>query len=72
MVALFRREDADVVTGRKEDNVTRPVICGVDPDLVTANGPLRVFTLLQDARPVLLNLGEPAASTSHHGHIGFS
>jgi len=27
--------------------------------LVTANGPLRVFTLLHDARPVLLNLGEP-------------
>ena len=23
------------------------------------NGPLRVFTLLHDARPVLLNLGEP-------------
>ena len=31
-----------------------------DLDLVTANGPLRVFTLLHDARPVLLNLGEPA------------
>ena len=30
-----------------------------DLDLVTANGPLRVFTLLHDARPVLLNLGEP-------------
>jgi 2-polyprenyl-6-methoxyphenol hydroxylase-like FAD-dependent oxidoreductase len=30
-----------------------------DMDLVTANGPLRVFTLLHDARPVLLNLGEP-------------
>jgi 3-(3-hydroxy-phenyl)propionate hydroxylase len=30
-----------------------------DFDLVTANGPLRVFTLLHDARPVLLNLGEP-------------
>jgi len=28
-------------------------------DLVPANGPLRVFTLLHDARPVLLNLGEP-------------
>jgi 3-(3-hydroxy-phenyl)propionate hydroxylase len=32
-----------------------------DLDLVTATGPLRVFTLLHDARPVLLNLGEPAA-----------
>jgi 2-polyprenyl-6-methoxyphenol hydroxylase-like FAD-dependent oxidoreductase len=30
-----------------------------DLDLVTANGPLRVFTLLHHARPVLLNLGEP-------------
>ena len=30
-----------------------------DLDLVTANGPLRVYTLLHDARPVLLNLGEP-------------
>jgi 2-polyprenyl-6-methoxyphenol hydroxylase-like FAD-dependent oxidoreductase len=32
-----------------------------DLDLVTANGPLRVFTLLHDARPVLLNLAEPGA-----------
>jgi 2-polyprenyl-6-methoxyphenol hydroxylase-like FAD-dependent oxidoreductase len=30
-----------------------------DLDLVTAGGPLRVFTLLHDARPVLLNFGEP-------------
>ena len=30
-----------------------------DLDLVTAGGPLRVFSLLHDARPVLLNLGEP-------------
>jgi 2-polyprenyl-6-methoxyphenol hydroxylase-like FAD-dependent oxidoreductase len=30
-----------------------------DLDLVTANGPRRVFTLLHVARPVLLNLGEP-------------
>jgi 3-(3-hydroxy-phenyl)propionate hydroxylase len=30
-----------------------------DLDLVTAGGPLRVFTLLHGARPVLLNLGEP-------------
>ncbi|ANK85661.1 MULTISPECIES: FAD-dependent monooxygenase [unclassified Rhizobium] len=28
-----------------------------DLDLVTPDGPLRVFTLLKDARPVLLNLG---------------
>ena len=30
-----------------------------DLDLVTAGGPLRVYTLLHDARPVLLNLGAP-------------
>jgi 2-polyprenyl-6-methoxyphenol hydroxylase-like FAD-dependent oxidoreductase len=30
-----------------------------DLDLVTINGPQRVFTLLHYARPVLLNLGEP-------------
>jgi 2-polyprenyl-6-methoxyphenol hydroxylase-like FAD-dependent oxidoreductase len=32
-----------------------------DLDLTTDNGPLRVFTLLHAARPVLLNLGEPGA-----------
>jgi 2-polyprenyl-6-methoxyphenol hydroxylase-like FAD-dependent oxidoreductase len=30
-----------------------------DLDLVTADGSLRVFELLRDAKPVLLNLGEP-------------
>jgi 2-polyprenyl-6-methoxyphenol hydroxylase-like FAD-dependent oxidoreductase len=30
-----------------------------DLDLVTANGPQRIFTLLHDAQPVLLNLGKP-------------
>src|SRR6059036_2444786 len=30
-----------------------------DLDLVTADGPLRVFALLHDARPVFLNLGSP-------------
>jgi len=30
-----------------------------DLDLMTANGPLRMFALLHEARPVLLNLGEP-------------
>jgi len=30
-----------------------------DLDLVTANGPLRVFALLHKARPVLINFGEP-------------
>ena len=32
-----------------------------DLDLVTENRPLRVFSLLHAARPVLLNLGEPGA-----------
>ncbi len=32
-----------------------------DLDLVTENGTQRLFTLLHRARPVLLNLGEPAA-----------
>ncbi|MFN0088832.1 MAG: FAD-dependent monooxygenase [Acidimicrobiales bacterium] len=32
-----------------------------DLDLATANGPVRVFELLHDARPVLINLGAPGA-----------
>jgi len=32
-----------------------------DLDLASANGPVRVFTLLHDARPVLLNLGAPGS-----------
>jgi 3-(3-hydroxy-phenyl)propionate hydroxylase len=32
-----------------------------DQDLLTANGPLRVFGLLHDARPVLLNFGKPGS-----------
>ncbi|HEY7092692.1 MAG TPA: FAD-dependent monooxygenase [Ktedonobacterales bacterium] len=32
-----------------------------DLDLVTANGPLRVYTLLHEARPALLNLGAPGS-----------
>jgi 3-(3-hydroxy-phenyl)propionate hydroxylase len=32
-----------------------------DLDVVTANGPLRVYTLLHNAKPVLLNLCEPGA-----------
>ena len=33
-----------------------------DLDLITAQGPLRVFELLHDARPALLNLGEPGGA----------
>lgn len=32
-----------------------------DLDLTTARGPVRMFSLLHQARPVLLNLGEPGA-----------
>jgi 2-polyprenyl-6-methoxyphenol hydroxylase-like FAD-dependent oxidoreductase len=32
-----------------------------DLDIVTDNGPLRVFTLLHNARPLLLNLAEPGS-----------
>jgi 3-(3-hydroxy-phenyl)propionate hydroxylase len=32
-----------------------------DLDLVTESGPRRVFSLLHDARPVLLNLGQPGS-----------
>lgn len=32
-----------------------------DLDVVTADGPLRVFNLLHHARPLLLNLGEPGS-----------
>jgi 3-(3-hydroxy-phenyl)propionate hydroxylase len=37
----------------------RPCPNCCDLDLVTADGPRRVFTLLHGARPALLNLGEP-------------
>jgi 3-(3-hydroxy-phenyl)propionate hydroxylase len=30
-----------------------------DLDLITADGPLRIFELLHDARPLVLNLGQP-------------
>ena len=36
-----------------------------DVDLMSDNGPLRVFTLMREARPLLLNLGEPG-SFGHH------
>jgi hypothetical protein len=32
-----------------------------DLDVITESGPRRVFSLLHDARPVVLNLGEPFA-----------
>ena len=41
-----------------------------DLDIVTADGPQRVFTLLHDARPMLLHFGGPAALPSRHGTTG--
>jgi 3-(3-hydroxy-phenyl)propionate hydroxylase len=38
-----------------------------DVDLRTANGPTTVFALLHDARPVLLNLGQPGALDASPG-----
>ena len=43
-----------------------------DLDLVTPDGPQRVFTLLHQARPVLLNLGEPGGFDLTPGRTGFS
>ena len=40
-----------------------------DLEVVTADGPMRVYTQLHDARPVLLNLGARAASTPDLGPI---
>ena len=40
-----------------------------DLDLVTANGPLRVFTLFHDAQPFLLNFAEPGCVDITPGRI---
>jgi hypothetical protein len=47
------------LSGRSRGGEAHPLLGRRMPDLdlVTANGPLRVFTLLHDARPVLLNPG---------------
>jgi 3-(3-hydroxy-phenyl)propionate hydroxylase len=59
-----RRHVAAMMTGldiRYDLGEGHPLLGRRMPDLgvLTGNGPLRVFTLLHDARPVLLNLGEP-------------
>ena len=41
-----------------------------DLDLDTADGPTRVSTLLQDAEPLLLDLGHRPGSASHTGPTG--
>jgi 3-(3-hydroxy-phenyl)propionate hydroxylase len=38
-----------------------------DLEIVTASGPTRVFTLLRDARPLLINFGEPGSVKNTRG-----
>jgi 3-(3-hydroxy-phenyl)propionate hydroxylase len=45
--------------GRRMPDLDLVAANGVAANGVAANGPLRLFSLLHDARPVLLNLGEP-------------
>jgi 3-(3-hydroxy-phenyl)propionate hydroxylase len=47
--------------GHSEPDKAHPLLGRRMPDLdvVTANGPLRVFTLLHEARPALINFGKP-------------
>ena len=49
--------------GTSQIDVSHPLLGRRMPDLDldTADGPARVYSLLHDARPVLLNLGEPGA-----------
>jgi len=59
-----RKHVAGMLSGldiRYELGVAHPLLGGRMPDLdlQTADGPTRVFTLLHDARPVLLHFGEP-------------
>jgi 2-polyprenyl-6-methoxyphenol hydroxylase-like FAD-dependent oxidoreductase len=61
-----RKQLAGIVSGldiRYELGEGHPLLGRRMPDLdiVTADGPLRVFELLHDAKPVLLNLGEPSS-----------
>jgi 2-polyprenyl-6-methoxyphenol hydroxylase-like FAD-dependent oxidoreductase len=61
-----RKQLAGIVSGldiRYELGEGHPLLGRRMPDLdtLTADGPLRVFELLHDARPVLLNLGEPSS-----------
>ena len=55
-VAIVERRASQDLVGSRAGGLGRRM---PDLDLVTAHGPLRVFTLLHAARPVLLNLGEP-------------
>jgi 3-(3-hydroxy-phenyl)propionate hydroxylase len=64
--ATGRGVDAEAGAGAASADVAHPLLGRRMPDLdiVTPDGPLRVFTLLYLARPVLLNLGTPGARTN--------
>jgi 2-polyprenyl-6-methoxyphenol hydroxylase-like FAD-dependent oxidoreductase len=59
--AMVSGLDVRYEPGRPDDDRGHPLLGRRMPDLdlVTARGPLRVFTLLHRARPVLLDLGTP-------------
>jgi hypothetical protein len=51
--------------GRSDNDPSHPLLGRRMPDLdlITADGALRIFTLLHTARPVLINFGEGGAFT---------
>jgi 2-polyprenyl-6-methoxyphenol hydroxylase-like FAD-dependent oxidoreductase len=59
--ALMSGLDVRYDLGRADSAAQHPLLGRRMPDLdvMTENGTLRVFTLLREARPVLLNFGEP-------------
>ncbi len=56
---MARAAPGTVETGARAEGAALRFLEDRGLDLVTRNGQLRVFTLLHDARPVLLNFGEP-------------
>ena len=57
--------------GTSQTGASHPLLgCRMpDLDLDTADGPVRVYDLLHDARPVLLNLGEPGGFATWHDRV---
>lgn len=70
LLAEIQTEDQPPGLGIRDDLGAGHPLLGQrmpDLDLVTEGGPLRVFTLIHEARPLLTNLGSPGASTSARG-----
>lgn len=61
--AMMSGLDIQYDLGRSDLDKRHPLLGRRMPDLdvITESGPQRVFTLLHEARPVLLNLGKPGA-----------